>query len=403
MKTSISLFLLPLMGFWAQVAWAEGSTISDGPTIYFGQTQGQAGGNHGVNRVIRTRSGYTAVQGTVTLSFLMPKNENAGNHSYEQVSAAGNVVGDGVLDTELEPLTAVTTGQAPQGNKPSVYLGGSFIPAVPGLTTAVDAGLQYEPLTINNVVPGWSIFINVANTRLTDNSGTVVSAFTTNPKVPAGAARYGRAWRDQGGNNNEIAGTIAFEARSSGSASFSWSSLGTIYANLPPTQLSLPDQDRWRFINGHTVAPWGNADQAPPVLFNTNAYAQANVKRVTALTRDAPYTSNLDGTMVTAQWSGCQVRPNGGALGNWQETDVDQNRTGYDAPREGDLAFDRRYKGKRTSFSVPIVSFAPIGEEPNVITNNTLRAQMGDGSRYTDETITINLATLARPIGEPLK
>jgi hypothetical protein len=379
------------------VAHAEGSTREAGDGVNFGT------GNHGVNRVIRTwdhstnaaSTGYTGVKGNVTLSFSMPKNQS-GNYEVP--------VDTGTRDTNVMPILT----------KPSAYLGGQFTPSLPviidGVATQsqVDAGLALEPLTYQlkpaelptstrpSAPPGWSIFFYISNVHTTDEfgadfRGNANGRIEISPRVWDPDHSTGWQGMPYRGGLAPISGTMNFSATENGAATFTFSPLGTIVAALPRDRILDDNLNRW-YVNGttHNVAPWADGTRPALVVFDPADYANANVKRVTAMTR-VDETSELDGSQATAVWSGCQVRPNGGVFGAWGAADVDQGRTGFDAPRLGDMAYDKRYNGKVVpGVSHPIVesNFAPLDTSD---------------ARYAGETVTINLGMIARPAGSAVK
>jgi hypothetical protein len=409
-------------------AWAEGST-RDGDANF-------GGGNNGVNRVIRTGPGYTGVQAAVDeLSFSMPTNE-AGR--YEVVDAQGRTVlntnnasttddENGSLDLEVQPLPVGLDAQGnqrtPKGNKPSAYVGGEFHPAVrindrngnPSLTE-IDVGLQYEPVTLYGSPPGWSVFFYLHTVGYINAAGnpTTEQRRILNPRVwdsTAARPQEGAAYRATG---NSINGTMTMEAREAGSVGFTYSNFGNaIYANLLRAQLPVNERPRWDVDQAnHRAAPWGDNTQPPLVVLNPALYNEGNVKRVTAMTRDSPYSSEIDGSRVVTRWSGGQVRPHNGALRVWgsQAGDVNQAVTGYDAPRVDDPrnnrhAYDKRFEGRRTihpqspTNSQTIVQFS---NDPQV--NEQMRSPQGtQAARYAAEDVTINQGTLARLSGEAVR
>ena len=393
-----------------QIVFAEGSTRDAGDGVAFG------GGNNGVNRVVRTGPGFTGLQIVLNnLSFRMPANE-AGR--YEVLDAQGEPVLDGrnngQLDLEVQPFFLGNDAQGdprrPQGNKPSAYLGGEFRPLVSlgnnrntGLPyrTQVDVGLQYEPITLSNTAPGWSVFFYLHNVGYIHPNGNNATAdrLTTNPRVWSTQALVPNEGIPYRAGGSAINGTMTLDARDSGSVGFTFSPMGEIFFNFRRDQLPQAQQARWDVNQNRRAAPWGDATQPALRVFDTNLYNEANVKRVTAMTRDSPYHSELDGSQVVTQWSQSQVRPNGGALRNWAAADVAQDRTGYDVTRQGNLAWDKRFEGQRTSASQTIVQFSP-----NLQNNEQLRSPQGtNDARYLNEDVTLNLGTIARPIGEAVK
>lgn len=379
------------------------------------------GGAHGLNRVIRTENNYTGVRAQVSIGFYMPRNE-AGQ--YQVVNAQGQPVitnGTGTLDQDVMPFPL-------QGSKPSVYLGGTFPPVNAiggGAQTEVDVGLQYEPVTLNNTAPGWSVFFYVDPVNIRDGINTVRHRIEVNLRVYDGNApvpNLGVPWRS---NTNPVVGTMTLDARASGSAAFTFSPVGTIYANFPRAWLTAGEQARWD-VNAttHPVAPWADATQPGLVVFDPDGYANANVKRVTAMTRPNPFTNELDGSRIEAQWTNCQVRPHSAALRAWAAGDVNQNRTGYDAPETGNLAFDRRYNGRPSPEIIgPIVlPNGTAGQGPvlvpeslsrtivqfssDVATDNSMRSQVisqANNGRYANENVTLNMGMIARPVGQAVQ
>ena len=177
--------------------------------------------------------------------------------------------------------------------------------------------------------------------------------------------------------------------------------------NVPTLPNFTPDSNV-----GHRLAPWADAAHPASVVINTARYADSNVKRVVAMIRSAGGNSQLDGSTLTATWSGCQIHPynaaanaaNGGYV-NWTANNVNQGRTGYDAPRTGDVSFDKRYAGKATSVSKPIVEFLAPDANGVIVAQPAMRLRdpLVDNGRYTSETVRFNLGTLLRPVGDAVK
>lgn len=456
--------------FWVVPVWA----LMPFPSAYAEGHRDNFNGANGVNRVIRTENGYTGVDITLDeLSFSMPTNEAVG---YERLDAngvpvitaerdrEGNINHRGHLDLELLPFPVggvdlYGNPRQPKGNKPSAYIGGQFVSRTnDNLRTQVDVGLQYEPITLYNIQPGWAVFFNLHGVggRYVDNSGArpeVVDFSPPNRRHEVGIRVYSpTALRPTDGvpyrvHANRDEGRMIMEARRDGSLSFNFENLGAtdasriVFANPSKGQLSEhPNlQARWEVdATVHQAAPWADATQPPLLLFNTDRYNEGNVKRVTAMTRDRPYNDELDGSRVLAKWSSCRVRPHrggdpvanfGGSFVTWgardvgdtqngnSVNDVNQAQTGYDAPgdsvgnppRLNPLAFDQRYRAQRTrNYSHTIIEFDPIAVrrpdgEVVIIDNQALRTGEGARSRYQQETVHINLGMLARPVGGPIR
>lgn len=341
----------------------------------------------------------------------MPKNERG---KYEVVDANGNPIldanGTAQVDQEVQPFPNSRVGAngvaaRTNGNKPSAYIGGLFPPTAnlgDGVRTQCDVGLQFEPTTYFGQAAGWSLFFYADPVSIAGANGNI-SRVQGNPRIydPTVAVNVnlGKPWRS---TSNPIAGTMSLDARPSGSAGFTFSALGTMYINPQRDDLAAPQRARWDVdANNHTLAPWGDDSQPAVQLFNPAQYAAANVKRVTAMTRDDPYTSDLDSSRVTAVWSACQVRPVvGGVFRTWVSSDVNQARTGYDVERVGDMAKDARFNGKPVAKrSQTIVQFAS-----DAATNDDLRSPAGTGdARYSGESVTLNLGTLTKMTGSAVE
>lgn len=411
-----------------RLAWAEGSTRDD--NVSFSLNPGQDAGNHGVNRVIRTNNGYSGVKGTVDISHTMPTNE-AG--IYE------TAVGSGTRDA----MALIENG-------PSAYLGGVLDSARMNqqtqqyVRTQVDVGLQFYPATYTfsqqelldfpstrpGAPPGWSIFFYLDRfVGFNDRGDEVNVRLVNSPRVldpqSPGDTR-GMPYRVSG---DRIAGVMNFSASATGAATFTfmpstaYGTFGTIVAALPRVDLLAENRRRWEVDANHPGAPWADGTQPALVVFAADRYADGNVKRVVAMTR-RDETSELDGTKVTADWSGCEVRPHNGAFRGWIEDDVDQAHTGYDVPRLGALAFDKRHNGQPvpnimgastqangTTVQTPIrladgVSRTIIQFDADPSTNASMMHPTTGPThtgRYANESVTINLGMIARPVGAAVR
>ena len=420
MKQSLFLLLLSLAGLaTTKYALAEGEQLFNGA--------------HGVNRVIRTPAGYRAVYGHYDLEFKMPTNEDG---LFETLAQRNAVVGGSQASQLIDPLLIIV-------NKPSVYMGGEFVGAN-GTSSQIDGGLQLEIRTIRSDSstysdPGWSVFfyvdsasfINAAGNpesySFTRADGTNTHRIELNPRVidSAHPTSTGVPWR---GGLGKISGNMEMEATAGGRGRFKCGSLpGTgelwVTRSRPLTGDAIhPIPEYWKVSTtlSENVAP-RKIDSAAYeqgssalIIFDTSRYENsANVKRVTAMTRDGNHKSDLDGSWLKATWGSCEVfktTPHAAPVGRkiWEVGDVNPDATGYDAPGGTvDLAFDRRYKGHRTIYSRTIIEFAsievPVAGGTATKSNEVLRGAIGAPSRYQEETVTVNLGTIARPVGDVLQ
>lgn len=199
----------------------------------------------------------------------------------------------------------------PFDDKPSFYLEGTV-----GINE-IDAGLQYEPRTIDTYKPGWAAFISIAR-------GRNRSVFC-NPKVVERSSGDSIAWRggvaptDGKAINSSISSSVTYTAHPNGMVSATIGALrsggrvgivpnsGTFFYNR--NELSR----NTRATRRHPIAPWSGNN---PVSGNRS---RATIKRVTAMTRSHGG-SELDGSSLSCTWRGSLGAP------------VDQSRTGYDSP-----------------------------------------------------------------------
>lgn len=385
---------LALQGLCVATAWAEGSTQGDGVAFVEGAA-GQFGGNNGINRVVRSDGhparreiGFASVRGNLDLTFTMPADQNG----------------------RFSPIFN------PFNNKPSMYLGGE-VAVVGGGATEVDGGVQFEPGTFPDIQGniadvGWSVFFYVGNVRVNPRTYVGISNPTGNPW------RGGTFSPTPNVGTGSVTGDMAFLANPDGRASMSFSAMSTTHGTVTSDtiyaiRIPNPRQPPFNAIPSptHPLAPFSDATNPAPILFNTNLLTYSSMKRTVALTRPSTAGSKLDGMTMVGTWSGCELRPhnppanapNGGWAGwTWQQ--VNQRRTGYDVPREGHWAFNRRYNGRRTTHSGVILRFS----EDNA-TNTAMRTpffgttEPFNSGRYSSETVSIDLGMIARPIGNPME
>lgn len=404
-----------------------------------GSKMGLWTGAWGVNRVIRTPPGYYAVSAVADIQFFMPADTDP--------------------NTGVEAVTRETD---PFDNKPSAYLGGDGV-AVGGGKAEVDAGLQFETgLWRTDARIGWSAFISnvsgftlirvwnddlqrweswrapTTTWRADGSTGSVSSRMqyeiTGNRQVTDGVFdAQGVASVDANGNLDSRQVSINGEAKlvlpafgrvnATGQVT---DALNTCYWNRAAQFNEIDNEFATDPRFGYRVSPWIGQR-----IFDTSRNAEATVKRVVAMTRAnpgprtqaTPALSDLDGSHLTCTYTLGKVAHVGNGLNDWQYTDVDQARTGYDAP--GDdiafpwIAYDLRwpwansYAGSNhlwTMSSRSLVEFSNASTRPDASVafdqtyNRNARAESTDGrdrSRYVRETVRINLRTVTRPTGSP--
>lgn len=380
-------------------------------------------GAWGVNRVIRTNNGFVAVDGTAKISFHMP------------TSAANRVIRE----------------TNPYDNAPSVYLGAEGLYTDGRTPVEADAGTQFETgLYREDATIGWSAFIS-------RQVGRNLSVYT-NPRVwVPGAIPLERrtqdnpeggqwqAWRggqivanDGVGNSDSLQAYMRFDVMvATGAARLIFGAFNRPTSTLPNTFFwnnsstfrGLADTSDYRpgsaaNPEGHLVAPWNGV-----ASFRTTDTAlsdHTNVKRVVAMTRAnstdngaSPAHYELDGWYLKSTFTAGRVAPASGnrALRAWAVADVDDARTGYDAP--GDLAdpallnhraWDKRSPwshtgGVITEDSRPIVEFFLGPYYPTTVSDYCMmcRRDVYDPNRYVAEGVRINLRTATRVVGNRLQ
>ncbi len=424
-----------------------GAYGSSPPAHAEGSKAGQWSGAWGVNRVIRTPEGYYAVSAVADLWFFMP--------------------------TDTDPNTgveAVTTETNRFDNKPSAYLGSEGAPVGGGSDdrVEVDAGLQFETqLWRTDATVGWSAFISRAgqftyirvwndplqrweawrdpvNTTWNANRSTgsvrsrIQYEITGNRQVTDGV------FDSQGVPGTDANGSLLSRQVSiNGEASLNLSVFGFGGASATDTAPNPLNTCYWnpgaQFRNpniGFATDPRFNYRVSPWIgqqIYDISRNAEARVKRVVAMTRAnvgtstgaTPALSDLDGSHLTCTYTSGQVARTGSGLASWQHTDVDQARTGYDAPGDNTsfpwMAYDRRWPWANsfagsdhlwTMYSRSLVEFSNASTRPDASVafdptyNRNARAESTDGwdrSRYVRETVRINLRTVTRPTGSPVE
>ncbi len=363
-------------------------------------------GVHGVVRIVRTTrgQGYRATSGTINMSFFHPVNVQ------------------GAVDKIVDPLY----------DKPQVYLGATPVLAAGG-TTEVEGGLSAELGSWGTPSTGWGAFMARANGGNSGNltaNPRIYSGDPTNPDAIWRGGTYQPGQDSTSGAYTGVSGSItsnltfnvyvpsdfAVTATSRGSYAMTISGLGdprgnqTFFYNVNATQFPINTKDpaitTYNQSTGaiHYVAPWAAENNT---VETSNDQTQCRVKHEVAQTRGTSQASlgdfALDGSWVQATWSGCQVNGT-----DWVAAMTDQAATGFNAPaNQGDLIYDKLYKGTKTPASNFIVQFGtstfPIGSAGSLALRNGSQSAgdpVGDPDRYKAETCIINLATATRPVGE---
>lgn len=402
-------------------------------------------GAWGVNRVVRTRQGYTSVSGRMVLEYWLPTERSNGQQ-------------------------AVTQRVNRYANVPSCYFGGrGRFDLDNSLWAEVDAGLQFETqVWRTNFDRGWAAFISndrhtaIHNARVGADTTRIDSAYV-NPKVwipifdtqgneiggkwdiwRAGGRWDGAADRSGApgwtGASGDITSDMEYGITGNGGAGLMLGAFNrgtnTFYWN----RASRFERENLTATDAatHRVSPW-----LDETIFDTALNNQADMKRVVAMTRAnrvgangvspagaTPADSQLDGAWLVCDFSAGQVTPHNGDPHVWgaNANDVlhrdpadDRRGTGYDAPADNAAnfaAWDARWpwhnppvaSDRRSTASRTIVEFLPPGSR-NTNGNFNARARRGpennaaaaDGNRYASETVRINLRTGTRPIGATLR
>lgn len=436
-KAAVSIMSLLMLSFaFPQSARGEGSIDFNGAW--------------GVNRVIRTKQGYTEVAGRAYIDYWFPT-ETDGNQE------------------------AITQRTNPYDDTPSAYFGGRGVfNDSSGDSVEVDGGIQLETQVWRGAqdtrnIRGWGAFISNSQharihaaavgadptrtddrytnprvwTPLLDASGNVIGGdwnFWRNPSWAGGVNWTGATGYTTVNMTYGITGsggaklTISEFARASNPEdnTFYWNRASRFEQN----RLTAADA-----INGgHLVSPWISEH-----IFNTAQNGSADVKRVVAMTRanadaqgnppsngSTPANAELDGSWMVCDFSLGQVRPyNVSSFKTWEASDVLQREadgtsgrergTGYDAPGDftspgyiNPAAWDRRWPwnlqpgagDRATTASRTIVEFLPVGNrETDTNFNFSMRSttqSSNNDSRYANETVRINLRTATRPVGQAL-
>lgn len=303
--------------------------------------EGNHPGDHaqGVNRPIYTTpNGYVEVTGTGTMSISdLPPN---GGDFYDE---------------------------------PTFYLGGHV-----GKET-VDAGMQYYPVELYGYAAGWGAFI----------SWNGQDHDYTNPSVLRDSDGQPVKWRATDGPKS-MTTTLTFNFKKTKSGDVVASlyvdalhkrqSTVTIKKNSGTFFYSEPGNPGTVANADHPIAPWYGQH------LTTVSLSGANVKRVVGMTRSGGGSSN-DGSKLVSTWSNCQVKLLGGNLTNWVSSIVDQDRTGYDAPGNG----SPDAKDGMHEYKVDFPSLTVSSTDARTNSTTSKQAKQGDASRYTTETVIINL------------
>lgn len=221
-----------------------------------------------------------------------------------------------------------------------------------------------------------------------------------------------------------------------GGLKFTATGLGTIYWNkTPPPAGTIPSNNPLIASEAHRVAPW-----RAQTVFDISKPERINVKRVVAMTRRGTAGAALDGSSISAKFSGCKVRLKGQSWIDWglatirHETYELHNAagavigqvsgSGYDAPGNGAAnngEWDKRVTISGVTFRTPtsatIVEFPSLrvvkGGTPLTGQNANLAGRENDAasraatqgpvSRYKTETVNINLGTATRPVGKAVE
>lgn len=359
------------------------------------------GGQHGVNRRVKTYSGYVGVSGDFQMDFGLPGPTITNPANGDQgVAAASNTL----------------------GSSPSFYLGGRG-PNLMGGEFEVDAGLQYD-WDLNDDAygrTGWEAFINR-------------HGIYTHPRIAQNGVWT--IWRGQGRYYH-----LSYDVDEFGYIKLNVAGttpLGTFYWNpaaMPnvPSPGNPPNTVSPGTPNG-AVAP----DYGVPVM-NPNTLNSQSVKRVIAMTRPAaaaPHQS--DGSSLTCSFrNGTLVYldpvSNGRTEEEWGLTGyngdiIDQGETGYDTPANpaGDPApnspgainspaIDARlangWPSTSSRYKVDFLNltFGPSTPPATVQIGRTnlpvsqQATEVGSSSsRYKSETVGINLRTATGILGLPL-
>lgn len=277
-------------------------------------------GAQGVNRVVRSEAGYNpTAHGTAALSF----------HN-------------------------VPIGGGSFNDKPSFYVGGTIG------RDEIDAGLQYEPLTVGRYKPGWAAFISVSkdgararffNPILTRKSDGVKIAWRGGP-VPAASKLL----------SGSIKSSVSYTILSDGQVS---ATIGAV-------------KDGGR---EEVVETTGQFRHPLKVAGNMNGTTK---KRVTAMTRSYGDAAN-DGSRISCTWFSSNFYLNG----------IDHDRTGYDSPQNnwpGAKDGEGNYKVNFPGLSVSpeeARTDSPASRSATVLDASGIPG--GIYSRYTSEKVDINL------------
>lgn len=353
--------------FWIAVLVLLGAVDIVGVVAYAEGAMDFGNRAYGVNRRVQTfANGSVEVEGTFAVTATLPSRANR--------------------NVELHD------------NRPNPYLGGD----VGGIE--FDGGLIWEPeaARVNGRAydPGWSAFVR---------GGGVPN---TNPRVWLNGRS--EPWRvSQTPPAVNIDSLMRFTFREDGRVSLHVGAMphgGTFFhSGVGIVEATAADP----------IAPTQAQSQA---VTNTARLGTANVKRVAAMTRaggdndPVGYNDELDGAQMTAIFSGGQVRRRGGGMGFWHPDDVNQAETGYDAAADNAPNFrawdmvvrDRNGRHRLTRNNAGALVSRRVVEFPRLDVGSTVgranadashTAQEDNNSRYTRETVEINLRAAGVPEG----
>ena len=356
----------------------------------------QSYSSFGVNRVVRSKDGHQDVSGTASASFSQPINSQ------------------GEVDANINPFD----------NKATAYLGGTAQSVTTTPTTRlqyrrlttdpwtdipsnqaieVDGGLQFETPVRNGAPLGWAAFI-VYNRNQVSPSVWRVGADGVEHSLPWRGGSYSENGLEMtGGISSAMSFHIGNTAGDQGMRVDIGAMNGSFYFGQGYDSNVLGNVDRTSLEANatHPIAPW-----QPYAINNTNQ-ANANVKRVSGMTRSTMPArhSELDGSQVVVTWSGCSVDGH-----TWTKELTNQNATGYDAPganAPNDTHLDRRINRNRTALSSYIVAFPSLDDVQAraPLTNEQVAAgtPVYAPQRYASETVGINLRMAAQPTGQALE
>lgn len=303
-------------------------------------------GDYGINRRIRSTDGYVAVEAAFTASFNQP------------------------------PLNASVK------SAPSFYLGGRGI-AIGGGEREVDAGLQFDDTPPDSTYEeGWTAFISASS------SGNSIH---TNPRLWDSTKGW-KFWRGPADRAYTLKYVVEADGKlrldvSGGLGSFYWLTPGA--DTRSPTNATTPDgipddAPQGQTLNdgttpfpnvGYNTWPWQSLGEEAmnPAHFNSHS-----VKRVIAITQEAPYGGYLDGTVMTCKVTAGTIYPyTTRAELDWNKDRTNQadvtNGTGYDTPQNlsNPFAWDRLNGTRIGTGARPKVNFPEVDQKNTKVPNTT--------------------------------